>query len=274
MSDALQQQINTVRTLLCRIAGDFAPAVFASSLGAEDMVLTDLIHADALPIEVFTLDTGRLPEETHALIDAIGERYGKRPRVYFPRPAAVEAYVSRHGANGFYASVESRKACCLVRKVEPLHRALSGKKAWITGLRRDQSVTRNDLEVEAFDTANGMMKFNPLADWSNEQVWEYIRAHRVPYNALHDRHYPSIGCAPCTRAIAAGEDIRSGRWWWEDAQQKECGLHPSSAHRGITEPQHQQKAENRRKKHLSAVRSQGRCEVHVAVSQDYAVKDR
>ena len=138
----------------------------------------------------------------------------------------MEAYVSSHGANGFYASVALRKACCHVRKVEPLRRALSGKKAWITGVRREQSTTRSAVDIEAFDTANGLMKFNPLADWSNAQVWEYLRAYQVPYNALHDRHYPSIGCAPCTRAIAAGEDIRSGRWWWEGAQNKECGLHP------------------------------------------------
>jgi phosphoadenosine phosphosulfate reductase len=217
--------------LMRRIARDFAPAVLASSLGAEDMVLTDLIYREALPIAVFTLDTGRLPEETHALIDAIGQRYGQRPRVYFPQAAAVEDYVSKHGVNGFYASVELRKACCHMRKVEPLRRALAGRKAWITGLRREQSATRADVEIEAYDADNRLTKFNPLADWSNGQVWDYIRAHQVPYNALHDRHFPSIGCAPCTRAIAVGEDIRAGRWWWEDAQQKECGLHPLTGKR-------------------------------------------
>ena len=226
MNEPLQQRIDTVSTLLRRIADDFAPATFASSLGAEDMVLTDLIYTTALPIAVFTLDTGRLPEETHVLIDAIGRHYGKRPRVYFPQAAEVEAYVSRNGINAFFESVELRKACCHVRKVEPLRRALMGRKAWITGLRREQSVVRSEVEIEAFDAAHGLMKFNPLADWSNAQVWEYLRACHVPYNALHDRHYPSIGCAPCTRAIAAGEDIRAGRWWWEDAQNKECGLHP------------------------------------------------
>ena len=242
MDDALQQQIDAVQKLLRRIAGDFAPVVFASSLGAEDMVLTDLIHTDALPIEVFTLDTGRLPEETHALIDAIGERYGKRPRVYFPQPAAVEAYVSRHGMNGFYGGVELRKACCHVRKVEPLRRALAEKKAWITGLRREQSSTRGDLEIETFDAVNGLMKFSPLAGWSNEQVWDYIRAHKVPYNALHDRGYPSVGCAPCTRAVAAGEDIRAGRWWWENPQHKECGLHLGSGQRLVRKQRHIQGA--------------------------------
>jgi phosphoadenosine phosphosulfate reductase len=231
MSDALQQPIDDLRALLRRITGDFAPAVFASSLGAEDMVLTDLIYTDGLSIDIFTLDTGRLPEETHTLIDAIGERYGKRPLLYFPQTASIEAYVSTHGVNGFYQSVELRKACCQVRKVEPLRRALAGKKSWITGLRREQSVTRGEMEIEAFDAVNGLMKFNPLAGWSNAQVWEYLHAHHVPYNALHDRHYPSIGCAPCTRAIAAGEDIRAGRWWWEDSQYKECGLHLSDGKR-------------------------------------------
>ncbi|HTE15235.1 MAG TPA: phosphoadenylyl-sulfate reductase [Burkholderiales bacterium] len=228
MTVDLQESIDTTRTLLRRIADDFSPATFACSLGAEDMVLTDLIYATALPIEVFTLDTGRLPEETHALIDAIGARYGKRPQLYFPQASAVESYVSSHGANAFYASVQLRKACCHMRKVEPLRRALTGKKAWISGLRREQSATRGDVQTETFDAANGLMKFNPLATWSDAEVWQYIRAHGVPYNALHDRHYPSIGCAPCTRAVTAGEDIRSGRWWWEDAQYKECGLHPST----------------------------------------------
>jgi phosphoadenosine phosphosulfate reductase len=227
MTDFVHQKIETARSLLHRIAGEYAPAAFASSLGAEDMVLTDMIFADALPVEVFTLDTGRLPDETYALLDAIAERYGKRLRIFFPCPEAVEAYAASHGVNGFYRSVELRKACCHMRKVEPLRRALAGKKAWITGLRRAQAVTRGDLAVESFDAESGLMKFNPLADWSHEEVWAYIRARQVPYHALHDRGYPSIGCAPCTRAIAAGEDVRAGRWWWENADTKECGLHPA-----------------------------------------------
>ncbi len=231
MINVIEQQVGELRTLLRRIADDFAPAGFASSLGAEDMVLTDLIYTMALPITVFTLDTGRLPEETHALMDAIAQHYGTRPRVFFPQAAAVEAYVSSHGANGFYASVEARKACCHIRKVEPLRRALAGKKAWITGLRREQSATRTALDVESFDADNCLMKFNPLAAWSDAQVWEYIRARGVPTNALHDRGYPSIGCAPCTRAITVGEDIRAGRWWWENPQLKECGLHPITGKR-------------------------------------------
>jgi phosphoadenosine phosphosulfate reductase len=228
MNDALQQSIENVRTLLRRIADDFAPAVFASSLGAEDMVLTDLIYKSDLPINIFSLDTGRLPEETHALMDAIDKRYGKRPRIVFPQAEALTAYVSDHGANGFYTSVELRKLCCQVRKVEPLRHALSGNKAWITGMRREQSVTRGGVEIESYDAVYGLTKFNPLAEWSHADIWKYIRDQHVPYNALHDRHYPSIGCAPCTRAIAVGEDIRAGRWWWEEPQHKECGLHSSA----------------------------------------------
>jgi phosphoadenosine phosphosulfate reductase len=225
MTDALHNKVTAAWRLLRRIALEHAPAAFANSLGAEDMVLTDLIYGEALNIDVFTLDTGRLPNETHALLDAIATRYGARPRLLFPRTEAVEAYVASHGVNGFYSSVELRKACCHIRKVEPLRRALAGKKAWITGLRREQAVTREDLVVQSFDAANGLMKFNPLVDWSHDEIWAYIRANAVPYNALHERGYPSIGCAPCTRPIEPGEDARAGRWWWETPQTRECGLH-------------------------------------------------
>lgn len=228
MTDLSRNKIDAVRTLLRRVARELAPAAFANSLGAEDMVLTDVIFAAGLPIEVFTLDTGRLPNETYALLDAIAARYGKRLRIVFPRADAVEAYVAEHGVNGFYGSVELRNKCCQIRKIEPLRRALAGKRAWITGMRREQSVTRSDLAVASFDIANGLMKFNPLADWSDEEVWGYIRTHAVPYNALHDRGYLSIGCAPCTRAVAPGEDIRAGRWWWENSETRECGLHARS----------------------------------------------
>ena len=238
MIDALHQKIDDARKLLRRIAREFAPAAFSSSLGAEDMALTDLIFTNGLVIDVFTLDTGRLPAETYALIDTIAVRYGTRLRVLFPRAEAVESYVNEHGINGFYGSVDLRKACCHMRKVEPLRRGLAGKLAWITGLRREQSVTRSDLAVESFDADYGLTKFNPLADWRHEEVWAYIRARQVPYHALHDRGYPSIGCAPCTRAIAAGEDIRAGRWWWENPESKECGLHvrPDGRLAGAKEP--------------------------------------
>ncbi|WP_137936328.1 phosphoadenylyl-sulfate reductase [Chitinivorax sp. B] len=223
---SLQVKIDAALALLQRISHDYSPAVFANSLGAEDMVLTDLIAKSGTTIEVFSLDTGRLPAETYALIQEAAEIYPSVPiRIYFPKTDSVEQYVNEHGINGFYQSVELRKSCCHIRKIEPLRRALAGKKAWITGLRRQQSTTRTDLPEHEFDKDNGLEKFNPLVEWTEKEVWEYIRANAVPYNALHDQHYPSIGCAPCTRAIAMGEDIRAGRWWWEDPANKECGLH-------------------------------------------------
>ena len=237
MNDALQQRIDAAETLLQRIASDFAPAAFASSFGAEDMVLTDLVARRDRGIEIFTLDTGKLPEETHRLMRETVGRYGIRLRVYVPDERAAEAYVAERGPDAFFRSVALRKACCHIRKVEPLRRALSGKRAWITGLRREQSVTRGGLALESFDAEFGLLKFNPLADWSNQDVWDYIRNFEVPYNALHDHGYPSIGCAPCTRAVAAGEDIRAGRWWWEQPESRECGLHagPDGRRRRITE---------------------------------------
>ncbi len=213
------------RATLQRVAADFSPAVFASSLAAEDMVLTDLILRASLPIGIFSLDTGRLHQETLAVLDAVKATYGHDIAVFRPDPAAVDAWVSANGLNAFYDSVELRRACCNIRKVEPLGRALAGKRAWITGQRRAQSATRATLDVQEDDPAHGMVKFNPLADWSEQDVWDYIRANDVPYNALHDRGYPSIGCEPCTRAIQPGEDVRAGRWWWENPESKECGLH-------------------------------------------------
>lgn len=226
----LQQKIEATLAVLRRALDEHKTVVFANSLGAEDMVLTDLIakhfsSGNGLDIGMFSLDTGRLPAETYDLMQKVRSRYSLPLTVYFPDSAAVEEYVAQHGVNGFYDSVENRKACCHVRKVEPLRRALAGKGAWVTGMRRDQAATRGALEVAGFDADNGLWKYNPLLDWSNAEVWEYIKAFEVPYNALHDRFYPSIGCAPCTRAVTPGEDIRAGRWWWEDPQNKECGLH-------------------------------------------------
>ena len=212
-------------TVLAGIAGDWSPAAFANSLGAEDMVLTDLIVKSGLPIEIFSLDTGRLPLETYDLMAAVQQHYGLKLKVYFPQAEAVETYVRAHGINAFYESVELRKGCCHMRKVEPLQRALAGKKAWITGLRAQQATTRTGLPTREYDEGNKLEKFNPLADWSEKEVWTYIKQNAVPYNALHDKFYPSIGCAPCTRAISLGEDVRSGRWWWENPESKECGLH-------------------------------------------------
>jgi phosphoadenosine phosphosulfate reductase len=207
----------------------FRPRIaLASSFGAEDVVLIDLLMELDPRARVFTLDTGRLHSETYALAQALRDRYGLAIEVYVPRTEALEAMVRAHGVNLFYASVENRKLCCGVRKVEPLGRALEGLDAWITGLRREQAVTRGRVrKVEIDADHGGILKLNPLADWSWDRVWGYIRDHAVPYNALHDEGFPSIGCAPCTRAVKPGEDLRAGRWWWEqDAAAKECGLHP------------------------------------------------
>lgn len=217
--------------LLQRIEREFAPATLASSLGAEDMVLTDLVARHAPAISVFVLDTGRLHPETYDLLAKVQETYGSkiRLRVFYPQADLIQQYVEQNGINAFYRSVELRKACCGIRKVEPLGRALAGHQAWITGMRRQQSSLRTSLSVEEYDADHNLRKFNPLADWTEEEVWQYLRGHGVPYNALHDQHYPSIGCSPCTRAIAVGEDIRAGRWWWEDPSSKECGLHVKGA---------------------------------------------
>jgi phosphoadenosine phosphosulfate reductase len=229
VSDDLQVSVTrkaaAVVKVLEEVARDFSPAVFASSLGAEDQVLTDLIVKSGLPITIFSLDTGRLPTETYDLIADVEKHYGIKLKLYYPKNEAVEQYVRVNGINGFYDSVEQRKGCCHARKVEPLQRALAGNKAWVTGLRAQQATTRAGLPVREWDAGNGLEKFNPLTDWTEKEVWAYIRLHGVPYNALHDKHYPSIGCGPCTRAIAAGEDVRAGRWWWENPESKECGLH-------------------------------------------------
>ncbi len=221
----LADKVAAVSQLLAEIARNHAPAAFANSLGAEDMVLTDLILRQGLAIEIFSLDTGRLPQETYTLMQDVQQHYGLKLRLYYPRHDLIEAYTRDHGINAFFESIELRRACCHARKVEPLARALAGKRAWITGLRAEQSATREALPRREFDEANGLEKFNPLADWSEREVWAYLRNHDVPYNALHDQHYPSIGCAPCTRAITVGEDLRAGRWWWENPDTKECGLH-------------------------------------------------
>lgn len=204
---------------------DLHALTFANSFGAEDMVLTDIILREALAIEIFSLDTGRLPVETYDLMATTERTYNTKLKIFFPQADLVETYVRNHGINAFYESIALRKSCCGMRKVEPLTRALAGKKAWITGMRAEQSTTRVDLPTRQYDAGNGLEKFNPLSDWTEEEVWAYIRLFDVPFNALHDQFYPSIGCAPCTRAIAMGEDVRAGRWWWEDPLNKECGLH-------------------------------------------------
>lgn len=232
LTDALRASVSAKRAhvlaLLKNAVTEFganSAITFANSMGAEDMVLTDIILREQLPIEIFSLDTGRLPGETYDLIAEVESTYNTKLKILFPRHDTVEAYVRDHGINAFYESIDLRKACCHMRKVEPLQRALIGKKAWVTGMRAQQSTTRAELPVRQFDESNGLEKFNPLSDWTEQETWAYIRIHNVPYNRLHDQFYPSIGCAPCTRAVAVGEDVRAGRWWWEDPTSKECGLH-------------------------------------------------
>jgi phosphoadenosine phosphosulfate reductase len=216
---------NQARGLLAGIARDHHPAALASSLSIEDMVLTDMIGRDSLPIEVFVLDTGRLHGDTLDLVGRMERHYGLAVGIYRPLPQAVTEYVVHFGRDAFYGSAELRKKCCGIRKVEPLKRALAGKQAWITGMRREQSALRTGIAVEEQDAVHGLKKFNPLAEWSEDEVWACIRRHEVPYNPLYDQGYRSIGCAPCTRPVIAGEDARAGRWWWEETEKKECGLH-------------------------------------------------
>ncbi|MEO7392001.1 MAG: phosphoadenylyl-sulfate reductase [Ramlibacter sp.] len=215
------------RALLVRAATKFSPVTQASSLGAEDVVITHLINSLALDIPVFVLDTGMLHQETLDLLERTKASSRAPVNVYQPIHEAVVHFVKREGKEPMYRSVELRNACCHIRKVEPLERALAGQRAWITGLRREQSSTR--AEVPLIDTSDeaktGRIKLNPLADWTWGDVWHYIQMHQVDYNPLHDQFFPSIGCQPCTRAIGLGEDFRAGRWWWEDESAKECGLH-------------------------------------------------
>ncbi|MDE1950468.1 MAG: phosphoadenylyl-sulfate reductase [Burkholderiales bacterium] len=211
--------------LLREAAEDHAGTIVqSSSLGVEGMVLTDMIARHRLGIPVATLDTGRLHAETRALIPAIHQRYGIEVQVYAPRQEAVLHFVRRHGEDAMFESVELRRACCDTRKLEPMKRLLEGRSAWVTGLRREQSEARSTVPFFEID-AEGREKFYPLADWSEADIWHYVSVNEVPYNELHDRFFPSIGCAPCTRAVSLGEDPRSGRWWWEGEGVRECGLH-------------------------------------------------
>lgn len=199
--------------------------VLGSSLGAEDQVLTDMISKINKNITVFTLDTGRLFPETYELIDTTNKKYNINIKVYFPDRTAVEEMVNSKGINLFYDSVENRKLCCNIRKIEPLKQALPGNDVWITGLRKDQSLIRFNTRFVDWDDTHKIIKVNPLLNWAEKDVWKYIKDHDVPYNPLHDKGFPSIGCQSCTRAVQADEDFRSGRWWWEDPEHNECGLH-------------------------------------------------
>ncbi len=212
--------------LLKYVANYFGDKIaLSNSLGAEDQVITDMLCRQNTGTTIFTLDTGRTFSENYDVIEKTNQRYGIKIQVYFPLANEVEAMVNTKGFFSFYNSVEDRKECCRIRKINPLRRAFSTLDAWICGLRKEQSVTRQDMQTIEWDEANGLIKINPLIDWTEEDVWEYIATNNVPYNTLHDKGYPSIGCQPCTRAIEEGEDVRAGRWWWENPDTKECGLH-------------------------------------------------
>ena len=212
--------------LLRQAVRDHGTVTYSNSLGAESMVLTDLICTQVPEIDIFSLDTGRLPEETYSLLDRVERRYGRRLRLIYPQAEALQAYTREHGINGFYNGLAERQSCCHIRKIEPFRRAIAGFGAWVTGVRHEQSATRAAALPVEFDTPNGLYKISPILQWTHDDVWAYIRSHSLPYNALHDKGYPSIGCEPCTRAVEPGEDSRSGRWWWENTDSRECGLHP------------------------------------------------
>lgn len=199
--------------------------VFSTSFGIEDQIITDWIGKSKVNIDVFTLDTGRLFKETYSLWSRTVERYALKINTYYPNTEQIQEFVSQKGPNAFYESVENRKSCCYIRKIEPLQRALRGAKIWITGIRAEQSANRHDMDYIEYDEVNDIIKIHPLFDWTFEMVNNYIKSERIPYNVLHDKGFPSIGCAPCTRAVQEGEDFRAGRWWWEDQSKKECGLH-------------------------------------------------
>lgn len=224
-TDGFEQRVDHAQALLAKAAAAHAGRIVqASSLGVEGMVITDLIARARLPIAVATLDTGALHAQTLALIPRAEQRYGLSIERFSPQTEATVQFVRNHGPWAMRDSVDLRKACCDLRKLEPMTRLLAGRTAWVTGLRREQSDDRADVPFQETDK-RGLAKYYPLADWSREDVWHYVQLHDVPYNELHDQHYPSIGCQPCTRAVAPGEDERAGRWWWEQGDAKECGLH-------------------------------------------------
>jgi len=229
----LEQKAGAVREQLAAAVRQYGRVIYSNSLGAEAMVLTDIIWSHVPEIDIFSIDTGRLHEETYEVLEKLQRRYKRKIRVVYPDAQALEKLVADQGVNGFYHSLEARLACCHVRKVEPFKRAIAGYSAWITGVRREQSATRAQAVPTEWDGENGLYKVSPLLDWTEEQVWQYIRARKLPYNSLHDRQFPSIGCSPCTRAIQPGENRRAGRWWWEQPESRECGLHPRVRHAAV-----------------------------------------
>ena len=235
MNDTTQQDITrithllsglSIRDAISALIQQFPGQVtFSSSFSFEDQVITHEILHHQLPVSIFTLDTGRMFAETYSVWNSTNEKYNTHIKAYYPQHASLEAFIADKGPNSFYESVDNRKQCCFIRKVEPLKRALAGKAVWITGLRAEHSPDRKDLPMIEWDESNQLIKFHPILHWTTEEVRQYIRENQVPYNPLHDKGFVSIGCAPCTRAIRPGEDFRAGRWWWEDASKKECGLH-------------------------------------------------
>jgi len=219
-----QQPAEALAQLAARFPGN---VVFSTSFGLEDQLITHLIFENNLPIRVFTLETGRLFQETYYTWNRTLERYQKNIEAYFPDTHAVQQLITQKGPSSFYESVENRKECCRIRKIEPLHRALSGAECWITGIRADQSDNRQGMSDVEWDSTNGLLKFHPIYHWTLDEVKAFVKVNNIPYNPLHDKGFPSIGCAPCTRAVREGEDFRAGRWWWEDQSKKECGLHAS-----------------------------------------------
>jgi phosphoadenosine phosphosulfate reductase len=226
LSKALRERASDSISQLQSAVAEFKNVCYANSLGSESIVLTDLIWNAVPTIEIFSIDTGRLYPETYDLIERLQQRYGRQLRMYYPNATDLEGWVGKHGINGFRHGLDERRGCCHTRKVEPFRRAVSGRAAWVTGIRRGQSASRAMAAPVEWDGEYGLHKVSPLLEWSENEVWEYIRKKRLPYNVLHDSGFPSIGCAPCTRAVQPGEDERSGRWWWERNDSRECGLHP------------------------------------------------
>ena len=221
----IKEKTAVLMDVISNASNRYKKIIFANSLGAEDMVLHHIINKNKYNITIITLDTGRLHNETYELHETVNSQYSNKIISIFPEKKLVENYINTKGVNDFYNSLDSRKECCRIRKLEPLKNVLSKADAWITGLRSEQSITRKDNKVIEKDPNFGLDKISPLLDWTENEIWSFIKINNTPYNKLHDQFYPSIGCAPCTRAITPGEDIRSGRWWWENPEHKECGLH-------------------------------------------------
>ena len=222
----IEQKAQAVRERLRAAVRDHGRVVYSNSLGAEAMVLTDIIWTHVPEIDMFSIDTGRLHQETYELMEKLRWRYRRALRVVYPDAVSLERLACAQGVNGFYHSLDARLACCQIRKVEPFRRTVAGYAAWVTGVRREQSAARALAQPVEWDGEYGLYKVSPLLEWTESEVWQYIRAHKLPYNVLHDRQFPSIGCSPCTRAVQPGESRRAGRWWWEQPESRECGLHP------------------------------------------------